>query len=131
MLQARPHLTSTRCARTCVIWPRRQRLMEAPFRWRIERSSVSTARRTKEGAAWTAWHIPRTGSPGNRPWPAAARGAPQMESERGHELTGPLLVNPIRAVERLTFVSSQTLEIENRDITIIDADESIFNTKCD
>jgi hypothetical protein len=54
-----------------------------------------------------------------------------MESERGHELTGPLLVNPIRAVERPTFVSSQTLEIENRDITIIDADESIFNTKCD
>ena len=27
----------------------------------------------------------------------------------------------------LTFVSSQTLEIENRDITIIDADESILN----
>jgi hypothetical protein len=101
--------------------------MEAPFRWRTARSSVSIARRTKAGAAWTAWHIPRTGSPGNRPWPTAARDGPQIRSERGREPTGPLLVNRLARLSALTFVPSQTLEIENRDITIIDADESIFN----
>src|SRR2546423_1502341 len=99
-LRAPPHLTSTRCARTCVIWPRKQTLTEAPFRWRTERSSVLIARRTKAGAAWTAWHIPRTGSPGNRPWPTAVRGMPQMGSKRGHDLAGPLL---LRSAERFNL----------------------------
>src|ERR1700694_1202363 len=124
-LRARPHLTSTRCARTCVIWPRRQTLMEAPFRWRTARSSVSIARRSKAGAAWTAWHIPRTGSPGNRPWPAAARGLPQIESKRGHELNSHSSADS--RLSTLSFLSSKTLEVENRDAAIIDADELILD----
>ena len=34
---------------------------------------------------------------------------------------------PFARLSALAFVPSQTFEIENRDITIIDADESILN----
>ena len=88
--------------------------MEARFRWRTARWSVSIARRTKVGEAWTAWHIPRTGWPANRPWPTAARGVRHMGSKKGYHLTRePLLVNPIRAVERInprTFADARGRE---------------------
>src|SRR5258707_769368 len=44
----------------------RRALMEARFRSRTVRSSVSIAPRAKVGAASTAWPIPRTGSPSKR-----------------------------------------------------------------
>src|SRR5260221_94387 len=81
-----PRLTSTRCARTCVIWPRRQRSMAARCGWRAVRSSASIARRAKAGAAWTAWPTPRTGSPSARQRATAARNPPPMQAEGEHEM---------------------------------------------